>query len=503
MKVKVWFISWLIIVISALLVLGFWVYKIDPYFHYHKPERDNYFYVLDNQRSQNDGISQNFEYDAIISGTSMVENFRKTETDELFGCNAIKIPFAGGRYKEINDSIERSLKVNDDVKLVIRCLDMLEPYIIADDVNAMRDDLGNYPTYLYDNNIFNDVKYLLNRDVIFGRIGQMFIDKNKKDFEPGITSFDDYSRWQEDYTFGINTVISNDIEDVEPESGSHLTEEEKDIIKRNIENNVINVAVNNPDVEFYYFYSPYSIKSWGNWKAQDVLYKNLEIQAYMTELIVPHENIHLFAFSNRTDIITDLNNYTDDWHYAGWVNSLILKWMHDGKYQLALENYKDYFEQVYDFYSTFDYTSINDQRDYEADLYAAALLNKELTGVEPLAVLNDGKVSVDINGADDIRDNESADIEFNVNLDDGYNYLCFEGRKITNYGELTVYVYDEAGTIIRQMKTDDVDADNEVHQYVLDLSTANGNVTIVIGGEFVDDAEGGNSNYQISNVYMY
>ena len=50
---------------------------------------------------------------------------------------------------------------------------------------------------------------------------------------------------------------------------------------------------------------------------------------------------------------------------------------------------------------------------------------------------------------------------------------------------------------------DDVDTDNEVHQYVLDLSTANGNVTIVIGGEFVDDAEGGNSNYQISNVYMY
>ena len=55
MRGKIWLVSWLIIVITALSILGNWVYKIDPYFHYHKPELDKYFYRLDNERSQNDG----------------------------------------------------------------------------------------------------------------------------------------------------------------------------------------------------------------------------------------------------------------------------------------------------------------------------------------------------------------------------------------------------------------------------------------------------------------
>ena len=173
MKVKIWLISWLIIVASALSVLGFWVYKIDPFFHYHKPDLDGYFYSLNNQRSQNDGISKHFDYDALISGTSMTENFRTTEADKIFGCNSIKVAYSGGSYKEINDNIENALEANKDLKLVIRCLDMgkfLSPY------DDMRTDLGKYPTYLYDSNPLNDVEYLLNRDVIFGRAYQMTLD---------------------------------------------------------------------------------------------------------------------------------------------------------------------------------------------------------------------------------------------------------------------------------------------------------------------------------------
>ena len=109
MKVKIWLISWLIIVVSALSVLGFWVYKIDPFFHYHKPDLEGYFYPLNNERSQNDGISKYFDYDALISGTSMTQNFRTTEADKIFGCNSIKVAYSGGSYKEINDNIEKPL----------------------------------------------------------------------------------------------------------------------------------------------------------------------------------------------------------------------------------------------------------------------------------------------------------------------------------------------------------------------------------------------------------
>lgn len=528
MKVKIWLISWLIIVVSALSVLGFWVYKIDPFFHYHKPDLEEYYYLLDNQRSQNDGISKHFDYDALISGTSMTENFRTTEADKIFGCNSIKLAYSGGSYKEINDNIEKALAANDNLRLVIRCLDMGKFY---DAYDVMRDDLGGYPTYLYDNNLFNDVEYLLNRDVAFGRVYQMILDNDKEGFKPGITSFDDYSRWQSLYVFGINTVSPNGVT-VEEKEQVHLTDEEKKVIKKNIDCNVTSVADEHPDVDFYYFYSPYSVLLWNEWRENGTLYKMLEAEEYITELIVPHKNIHLFSFNNRTDITTDLNNYKDSSHYACWINSLMLKWMHEGQYQLTENNYKEYLRQEYDFYTTFDYASVNGQVDYEADFYAAALLNKELTGVDPLDVLNDDKVDVSINGAeyitddtgrntivnchgalardyntdtlaDYLKDKEFIGIKFNVNLDEGYNYLCFNGQKIVDYGRLTAYVYDEDGNLVGQIAPDYKDIDTEVHQYVIDLSTISGNVTVILNGGYTDYTGSPDSNYQFSNIYMY
>ncbi len=528
MKAKNWLIGWLIIVGVVLSVFGFWVYKIDPFFHYHKPDIDSYFYTLNNQRSQNDGISKHFDYDALISGTSMVENFRTSEAGKIFGCSFIKVAYSGGSYKEINDNIEKALEANDRLKLVIRCLDMEKFY---DAFDVMRLDLGDYPTYLYDNNPFNDVEYLWNRDVIFGRVYQMTLDNDQEGFKPGITKFDDYSRWQSSYVFGIDAIRPKDVTKTDKEQ-IHLTGEDKEVIKKNIDRNVTSVADEHPDVDFYYFYSPYSVLSWNEWRAAGTLYKMLEAEAYITELIVPHKNIHLFSFNNRTDITTDLNNYKDAPHYACWINSLMLKWMHDGQYQLTEDNYNEYLKQEYDFYTTFDYASVNGQVDYEADFYAAALLNKELTGIDPLDVLNDDKVDVFINGAEYITDDTGRNaivichgalerdyntdlltdylmdkgfigIKFDVNLDDGYNYLCFDGQKIVDHGMVTAYVYDKDKNIVGQVKANYKNLDNEVHQYVIDLSTISGNVTVVLNGGYVDYTGSPDSNFQFSNIYMY
>lgn len=493
MKIKVWLISWLIIVMSALGTLGFWVYKVDPYFHYHKPKLDKYFYQLDNQRSQNDGISKHFEYDALISGTSMTENFRTTEADKIFGCNAIKVSYSGGSYKEINDNIKNALESNDNLKTIIRCLDMAA---FCSSYDSMRYDLGEYPTYLYDNKLFNDVEYLLNRDIIWGKVCQMMLDNRKEGFKPGITQFDDYSRWQSYYVFGINAVIPNGITVVETEQ-THLSEGERQMIKKNIELNVTSIAAEYPDVDFYYFYSPYSVVEWNEWKTRGILYKMLEAEEYVTELIVPYKNIHLFSFNSRTDITTDLNHYKDSIHYASWINSLILKWMHDGKYQLTEDNYKEYMKQEYDFYTTYDYASVDGQEDFEADFYAAALLNEELTGVKPLNVLDDCKGEIIINEAGSIA------MKFKVNLDEGYNYLYFNAQKIAECEQLAVYVYDDAGVVVEQIEKNFSDLDNEMHQYAMDLSTINGDVTIVLNGAAVNYVDNSKFNYQFSDIYIY
>lgn len=51
MKAKTWLAGWAVLVVAALGLIGYEVYKVDPYFHYHKPDTSAYYYVLNNQRS--------------------------------------------------------------------------------------------------------------------------------------------------------------------------------------------------------------------------------------------------------------------------------------------------------------------------------------------------------------------------------------------------------------------------------------------------------------------
>ena len=40
MKAKVWLSCWLVLVLAALGIAGYMVYKIDPYIHYHLPDTE-------------------------------------------------------------------------------------------------------------------------------------------------------------------------------------------------------------------------------------------------------------------------------------------------------------------------------------------------------------------------------------------------------------------------------------------------------------------------------
>ena len=105
MKNKTWLLTFSVVVLVCVIAISSVTVYVDPYMHYHKPLTNKYFYVLDNQRSQNNGIIKHFEYDAVITGTSMTETFKTSEMDKIFNCNAIKEHFSGDLFKEVNYNI--------------------------------------------------------------------------------------------------------------------------------------------------------------------------------------------------------------------------------------------------------------------------------------------------------------------------------------------------------------------------------------------------------------
>ena len=162
-------VRWLAFTMGAVLLLlaafaGAVVY-VDPFFHYHKPV-PGLAYPIDSERYQNDGISRHFEYDAVLTGTSMMENFKTSLFDRLFGARSIKIPFAGGYYKEVDQAVSRAVSYNPHIRMVCRGLDRSFLLQEADAVNPA----APAPDYLWDDNLWNDVEYILNKEVIFGNL---------------------------------------------------------------------------------------------------------------------------------------------------------------------------------------------------------------------------------------------------------------------------------------------------------------------------------------------
>lgn len=325
----------------------------DPYLHYHAP-LDSLWYDLDNQRSQNDGLIRHLSYGGIITGTSMTENFRSTEAEALFGVPFIKVPFSGATYKEINDNLKTAFDSGNQIRYVIRGLDM---YQFDYDKDSMRYDLGEYPLYLYDRNPLNDERYVLNKEILFGRSIPMLEDRQRG--KPGgMTSFDDYSRWNEYFTFGPEAVRNVKPRGPEvPQTPKKIADTEQ-TIRENIRQNVTELALAHPETEFYYFFTPYSAAYWEKSLEQGRLEYEFEAQKIVIEEILKCPNIRLFSFNNFTEITTDLNYYKDREHYSAEISSLILQYLHEGTGLITEDNYREYLKAGYEFYTSFDYSGL-------------------------------------------------------------------------------------------------------------------------------------------------
>ena len=94
LRFKHWTIITLFSLLLLLLLSAGTVYVVDPFEHY----RQASFYtpLYDNQVYCNSGIARHYDYDAVLLGSSMVENTRASSLDEHFGVRSVKLPFKGG-----------------------------------------------------------------------------------------------------------------------------------------------------------------------------------------------------------------------------------------------------------------------------------------------------------------------------------------------------------------------------------------------------------------------
>ena len=160
MKSKTYVKAFIILICAALLLSAVSVVVLDPYFHFHallfdlKP-------VLEEESYQNPGVASHFEYDSIIVGSSLSQNFDAQWFNDSFGINTVKLTNSGASVENYRINIERAEKAKNHQLKYVFC--NIENNLFDHTYNEPGHEL---PEYLYDDELSNDINYVLNKDVL-------------------------------------------------------------------------------------------------------------------------------------------------------------------------------------------------------------------------------------------------------------------------------------------------------------------------------------------------
>ena len=187
------------------------------------------------------------------------------------------------------------------------------------------------------NRQFNDIFYLANFDTLKESIKIVFQFKirNKNDLN---WNYENMYQWQHifsDNDFSEEKILKQFSSKVEKNTNIQVsTNNDFDFenLKNSFEFNFISLIQNNPNTNFIFFYPPYSVFSYKQWKENFILNDIIQFKKYMTKRLSEFSNVAIYDFQSAIEITTNLNNYKDFTHYHQNINN----WMIE---QIKVKNY--------------------------------------------------------------------------------------------------------------------------------------------------------------------
>lgn len=347
-NVKKWLAGFLALLLAGLAIAGALVIWVDPFFQYHKP-LPWFPYLVDNQVNQNPGLAEHMDYEGALLGSSMTASFNTDWFSELMGVKTQKLSYNGSYPKDLANIMELIFKAKGG--------GMKAVYMAVDQATFSADvEETKFPvtSYLYDDNYFNDVQYLFNKDVILDYILRPLADqKDRSDWAQLYKPW-----WTDEYYNKANVLMyyTPAEEKDTPMEEEHFVE----AVEKNLSRNIIPFITAHPETEFYIFYPPYSILFWNDVVREKELDAVIRRLSYMTQRLLSYDNVRVFNFLGKEEIICNLNNYADYMHYHEDVCRYITECFADGAEELTDQNYMDSFEKLKSLAASYDYEAIWD-----------------------------------------------------------------------------------------------------------------------------------------------
>ena len=344
MKSKKWVSILLALLLMTVFLFGSQMFYFDPLIQY-GAEKSVFSYYESSELYSNPGIAKNYQYDAVLVGSSMVENTNVSELDQLFGITTVKLPYSGGSSYNFKTILDVCFKANSNIKRVFWALD---EYALTTNSQTPRYPL---PDYLYDFDYTNDLSYLLNLDVFYFYTTKDIFNTLKGAKQKVMR---DGSWIQDESVYSKSNMLKSFSYPLkQKEKKDELVYQNN--LNDNLQKNIIPLIENNPDTVFTFYMVPYSISYWYMEKCNGTLEASFyNVKTALVELL-KYDNVEVHFFQNDLQIIENLDNYKDYTHFKPEINSYMSKAIHRGASKLSQKDVSSTLDDFYTYLTSFDY----------------------------------------------------------------------------------------------------------------------------------------------------
>ncbi len=314
MSSKKWVLTTISITIVLMLILGLITYIVDPLHQYRYSSEQQY--PLSPQYSIS-GLIKNYEYNSVLLGSSVTQNFDANDFKDEMDMDILKVTMGGMNYPDIKLNMQLVNEVGKCEKMFV-CIDIHKFAEVNPETHM--------PEHFY-NGYADDFKYLLSSDVytrflplaicanIFG-----FMDKPIPSIITSKLNPNKMGYWNDRYEFGESILLAsiknneNAVSDVELEGLNSRLQESI--------NNLFTCI--DEDIEYVFFFPPYSAFYWENCQHNGYMDSFLDAKVYFYEQSLNYDNIRVYDFQNSDETVNFLN-YKDTTHYSEKINRYMVK----------------------------------------------------------------------------------------------------------------------------------------------------------------------------------
>ena len=332
MSYKQFFLRFLVSIAAILGCMGIFVFIWDPC---------NYYRITDNKLKYvassyiNAGVIRNADYNTVIIGSSLSQNFAPQLFRDLLDENVLKVN-TGGISLEQRDLFYNCVECNKSV-------DKYYIEILLSSFNEEDDDLGDTPVYLYDKDQMNDYLYLYGygtwMQAVPISLAYRVLDICGIELKSmhNLQSVDYIGDWYYRHQIGEDIVKQKYLSGEDAVSAQKL-DGMTERMTANVNSKLTTIIDENNEYVFYF--PPYSALFWYEASRQGYMDEYLNIKEKIIMKLMEYPKVKVYDFQ-YADFIIDLENYRDSTHYRREINDWMTECFASDRYCVQENNYKE------------------------------------------------------------------------------------------------------------------------------------------------------------------